>query len=297
MGNVAWIVAQFPAARLRLPVANAMAVLSLAAMSPRRPPLNPRRKLAIASWGEPRENSIFGKMTVDATALLARQAQLREQTGERITVTHLVGKAIALALRESPYLNGRIVFSRHQSRDSIDVGFLVNVGEGEDLVKAKIERADAKTVVEIARELESMVARLRAGQDEDYNKSKRLLELLPTWLIRPMAWLSGFLTSALGIAVPALGLERFPFGSCVVTNVGIFGVDEAFAPPTPWLRVPLYFLLGTIREEPVAIDGRVEIRPQLAIMATIDHRFVDGYGAAKLGNDLRRHLLDPELLA
>ena len=35
---------------------------------------------------------------------------------------------------------------------------------------------------------------------------------------------------------PGLGLEAFPFGSAVITSVGMMGLDEGFAPPTPFAR-------------------------------------------------------------
>ena len=74
---------------------------------------------------------------------------------------------------------------------------------------------------------------------------------------------------------PSLGLSAFPFGSVVVTNVGIFGLDEGFAPQTPFARVPLWVLVGAVRELPAVVDGQVVPRPQITISATIDHRFIE----------------------
>ncbi len=62
-----------------------------------------RRKLAIASWSSPSEGNIYGKLTVDATEALAYLDHLRETTGEKVTVTHLVGKAVAEALAAEPH--------------------------------------------------------------------------------------------------------------------------------------------------------------------------------------------------
>ncbi|MDP6669087.1 MAG: hypothetical protein QF492_04145, partial [Candidatus Krumholzibacteria bacterium] len=68
---------------------------------------------------------------------------------------------------------------------------MVALEEGGDLAKVKVEHADRKTVVEIAQQLADEAARLRAGKDEDFNKSKPILKLLPTWLLRPIAQLTG----------------------------------------------------------------------------------------------------------
>lgn len=246
-----------------------------------------RRKLAIATWSAPSEPNIYGKLVLDAGQVLAYVAWLRERTGEKVTVGHVVGKALALALKQAPGLNGRILFGRFVPHETIDITFLVALENGADLAKAKLVRVDEKSVADIARALRERVERLRGGRDEDWEKSKGVLRALPTWLLRPLVFVTGWLTAALGISARSLGLERFPFGSAVITNVGVFGVDEGFAPPTPFARVPVLVLVGAVSDRPAAVDGKVVVRPQLTITATLDHRFIDGAQVAVLAKLVR----------
>jgi pyruvate dehydrogenase E2 component (dihydrolipoamide acetyltransferase) len=255
-----------------------------------------RRKLAISTWREPHEPNIYSKLTVDAGPALAYLDRLRHETGEKVTITHLVGRACALALAEAPTLNGRIVWGTFRPHDTVDVCYLVALQEGKDLAKAKIERADGKSTVQIARELRERAEKLRAGEDRDFEKSKGLIRLLPTWLLRRLLGFTGWLTGALGVSFPAAGLERFPFGSCIVTSVGMFGLDEGYAPPTPFARVPLYILVGAVREQPAVVDGQVVPRPMLTITATIDHRFIDGFQGGVLARTMRAIFETPELV-
>ncbi|MDX1659911.1 MAG: 2-oxo acid dehydrogenase subunit E2, partial [Nitriliruptorales bacterium] len=95
-----------------------------------------RRKLAIATWKGPREGNIYGRIEVDATEAQAYLEHVRETSGERATITHLVGKAVAEALRVEPSLNGTIRFGRFVPHDSVDVTFLVSMPDGSDLGKA-----------------------------------------------------------------------------------------------------------------------------------------------------------------
>jgi pyruvate/2-oxoglutarate dehydrogenase complex dihydrolipoamide acyltransferase (E2) component len=252
-----------------------------------------RRKLAIVSWAAPREGNIYGKLTVDAESAMAFLDHLRATTGEKVTITHLVGKAVAMALARAPGLNGRILFGRYLPHTSVDVTYLVVLEEGADLAKAKVTHADQKSVVEIAAELRGRAEKLRGGKDPDFEKSKGALRVLPTFLLRPIVWLTGWLAGALGVSIPALGVERFAFGSCVITSVGMFGLDEGFAPPTPFARVPLYLLVGAVKPAPVVVDGQVVVRRQLTLTATLDHRFVDGAEAARLAKILRGILENP----
>jgi pyruvate dehydrogenase E2 component (dihydrolipoamide acetyltransferase) len=252
-----------------------------------------RRKMAIAAWGPPHEGNIYGKVTVDATNALRYLDEVQERTGEKVTVTHLVGKALASALEAEPTINGRIRFGRFVPHDQVSIAFLVSMPDGSDLMKAKVDDVDAKTPADIARDLREQAERLRAGTDDDYNKSMGVVRKLPTQLLRPLLWLTGWLASSLGINAKPLGVTKFPFGSAVVTSVGMFGLDEAWVPPTPFARVPLYVLIGAIGDKAVVEDGELVSRPMLTVTATIDHRFIDGFQGGVLARAFRDAFEDP----
>lgn len=252
-----------------------------------------RRKLSIATWRPSRAGNIYGKLTVDATEALAYLEDVRERTGERVTVTHLVGRAVAQALAIEPSLNGRIRFGKYIPHDSVDITYLVAMEDGSDLAKAKVADADKKSLSQIAQELREQANRLREGRDEDWEKSKGAIKLLPTWLLRPLLWLTGFISSSLGWNAPALGVTKYAFGSAIVTSVGMFGLDEGYVPPTPFARVPLYVLIGAVRDRATVVDGDVVVRPLLTITATIDHRFIDGFQGGVLAQAVRQVFEDP----
>lgn len=255
--------------------------------------MSARRKLAIASWSDPREGNIYGKLTVDATEALAYLEHLKQTTGEKVTITHLVGKAVGEALKKAPTLNGYLRFGSYVPHETVDVAYLVALEEGANLAKAKVCEIDKKSVADIARELRELAQKLHKGEDEQFQKSQGPIQLLPTWLIRPLVWLTGWLTASLGISMPAFGLEAFPFGACIITNVGMFGLDEGYAPPTPFARVPVYVLVGAIREAPAVLDGQVVVRKQLTLNATIDHRFIDGFQGGILAKVVREVFANP----
>ncbi|MEZ4322910.1 MAG: 2-oxo acid dehydrogenase subunit E2 [Myxococcota bacterium] len=253
-----------------------------------------RQKLAIASWKAPQEGNIYGKLTVDATEALAYLDWVREQTGEKVTITHLVGKAVAQALSHAPKLNGVIRFGSFVPRTSVDIAFLVALEEGRNLAKAKVCDYDQKSVADVAKELRELAEKLYRGEDENFNKSMGPLKFLPTWIIRPLVKTMGYLSSVLGLSIPALGVESYPFGSCIITNVGVFGLDEGYVPPTPFAHVPVYVLIGALRPAPwVNEAGELEVRPQLTITATIDHRYMDGAQGGVLAKHVRSVFANP----
>lgn len=255
-----------------------------------------RRKLAIVSWSAPREGNIYGKLDLDVEEVQRYIAHHREVSGEKVTLTHFVGKCVAMALAKAPGLNGVIRFGSYVQKQTVDVSYLVALEEGKNLAKAKICDFDKKSVVEAAAELRELAQKLYGGKDDNFNKSMGPVKLLPTWLLRPIVTWMGYLTGIWGLSIPALGLEAYPFGSCMVTNVGVFGLDEGFAPPTPYAHVPVLVLIGAVRDAPDVQDGELVVRKKMTLTATIDHRFMDGAQGGVLAKEVRRLFANPWLL-
>jgi 2-oxoglutarate dehydrogenase E2 component (dihydrolipoamide succinyltransferase) len=88
-----------------------------------------------------------------------------------------------------------------------------------------------------------------------------------------------------------LALEELQGGTFTITNGGIFGSMLS----TPILNPPQVGILGmhNIVERPVAIHGRVEIRPMMYVALTYDHRIVDGSEAVRFLVTVKGMLEDP----
>lgn len=83
------------------------------------------RRIAAAIWSAPNDPQIYGSLEIDATRALAFMDELRAH-GQRVTATHLVGRARARALSAVPDLNVRIVGSEALPRSSIDLFFITS---------------------------------------------------------------------------------------------------------------------------------------------------------------------------
>ena len=253
-----------------------------------------RRKIAIATWRAPREGRLYARMAVDATAVMAHCALLREQTGVRLSPGAVVGVAFQRAVQEVPAFHHRVAFGRLVRFDSYDVAFAVDIEGGADLAPVKVRDVDTKTLVDVGRELEKGAARLRARQDRDYKTTSGIARVVPWFLLRPLMMVASLLNG--GIGVRAFGQPAHPLGCLMVTNIGSFGLDEGYVAQVPLARTPLYVCVGAVKDAPMAVDGQVVVRPQLVLTATADHRIVDGAHAAQLATLVRRYLADPALL-
>ena len=81
-------------------------------------------------------------------------------------------------------------------------------------------------------------------------------------------------------------------GTFSITNGGVFGSLLS----TPILNYPQSAILGLhkIEDRPVAINGKVEIRPMMYVALTYDHRIIDGKEAVSFLVKIKELVEDPE---
>ena len=250
------------------------------------------RKIASAMWGPPDDPQVYGMLEFDATPMRAYIERARA-AGHRVTPTHFVGRALAVALHEVPDFNVRVVGGRVIPRETVDVFFIAAVEGGRELSGVKVERTDEKSVLEVARELSERAGRMKQGDDPEFAKTKKNIAGMPRRLLRPSMKLSAYIAGDRNRGIKALGVKASPFGSAMVTSIGMFGIPQGFAPLARFYRVPLLVLVGEITDRPVAIEGRVEVRPMLPLTATIDHRYADGWHISQLLKPFKAYLADP----
>ncbi len=251
------------------------------------------RHIANAMWGPPDDPQIYGALDVDAAAPLAFIERARA-AGHHVTATHLVGRALAHALVEVPDLNVRIRGMRAYPRSSVDVFFITAVSGGHDLSGVKVEAVDTHSVYDVAVELGRRARRMKSGDDREFARSKQVMDRLPRRVLRAALRATSFVTSTLQLDVAPLALHRNPFGSAMVTSVGMFGLPQGFAPLAWMYDVPLLVLVGEITERAVVVDHQVVVRSVLPITATIDHRYVDGWHVSRLMRAFKAYLAAPD---
>jgi 2-oxoglutarate dehydrogenase E2 component (dihydrolipoamide succinyltransferase) len=83
-------------------------------------------------------------------------------------------------------------------------------------------------------------------------------------------------------------------GSFTITNGGIYGSLMS----TPILNPPQSGILGMhkIQDRPMAIGGKIEIRPMMYIALSYDHRIVDGKEAVSFLVRVKESVEDPRRL-
>ena len=91
-----------------------------------------------------------------------------------------------------------------------------------------------------------------------------------------------------------LTIEEMTGGTFTITNGGVFGSLMS----TPIINIPQSAILGMhkIQDRPMAINGKVEIRPMMYLALSYDHRVIDGRESVGFLVRVKELLENPELL-
>ncbi|TET45328.1 MAG: 2-oxo acid dehydrogenase subunit E2 [Dehalococcoidia bacterium] len=198
----------------------------------------------------------MGEIDMGEIVRLRNNLVAQESTlGTRITYTDILVFAIARILRDHPKINASIVDKEIKVWEDINMGVATALEDG--LIVPVVKHADRKSLVEISKEIKTLVEKARENK------------------------LSG---------------DEISGGTFTLTNLGALGSGWTFEtaiinqPESAILRV------GAITDRAVVRDGQIVARPIMTYSLTYDHRAIDGAVAARFSTSLVSALESPTLL-
>jgi pyruvate dehydrogenase E2 component (dihydrolipoamide acetyltransferase) len=196
--------------------------------------------------------------TIDMTAALAwlRTQNEKRAVTERLLPAVLLLKAVALALRDVPELNGYWIDGGFRKGAGVHVGAAISL-RGGGLIAPALHDADKTDLTTLMRKLQDLVARARAG-------SLKSSELADTTI--------------------------------TVTNLGDQGVEAAFGIIYPPQVALVGFGRIADRPWAGAGTDKIEVRPLLTATLSADHRASDGHRGGVFLTAVNRLLQTPATL-
>jgi len=91
-----------------------------------------------------------------------------------------------------------------------------------------------------------------------------------------------------------IGMDELTGGTFTITNGGVFGSMLS----TPILNPPQSAILGmhNILERPIAVNGKVEIRPMMYLALSYDHRVIDGRDSVGFLKTVKEYIENPHAM-
>jgi len=203
--------------------------------------------------------------------------------GAKLTLTPILARTLALALREHPVMNRMYRGARVIQPGTIDIGVSVGVEAARFAPVAVIKEADTKSLTEIAEELAAESKRIRETLHDELANVRRLARWFPFPRLRRR--LLGYLLRRDWVARQAAGTFQ-------ITNFGGLGVECGMTPVT---AVQLLGV-GTVKRRPVAVGDAVEVRQTSFLTFHLDHRNVDGIVMGRFWRTFEGYLAEPDRL-
>jgi 2-oxoglutarate dehydrogenase E2 component (dihydrolipoamide succinyltransferase) len=179
--------------------------------------------------------------------------KFKEKHGTGLGLMSFFTKAVCIALREFPAVNGMIDGEEIVFHDYCDIGIAVSAPKG--LMVPVMRNAEKLSMAEIESQVMLLATRARDGK---------------------------------------ITVDEMTGGTFTITNGGVFGSMLS----TPILNPPQSAILGmhNIVERPVAVNGKVEIRPIMYVALSYDHRIIDGRESVSFLVKVKQMLENPALL-
>ena len=255
--------------------------------------ISPWRKIALSTWRNQEEASIYGWLDLEASGIIKVMNDFKLE-GKKMSPTTIAAKATAVAISKFSRVNGLIRLGRIYERRDVDIFLQVAPdNSGDNLTGMVIRKCDTKSLEEISDEIRDRVAKIRSGEKDDFSKTTKMLNRMPSFMIGLILRFMCFLNYTLNVWSPILGSPRDAFGSAMVTSVGMLGLQRGFAPLMPFYRCPIIIAIGKLEQKAIVKGGEIVIEDVLPVSATFDHRLVDGVGASHLLKGLKEYISEP----
>lgn len=220
------------------------------------------------------DNKVAMLSEIDMTQCVRLRARIGESQGVKPSYTAFVTRAVSLMLKKHPYANRMTLewpfFKRIIQLENIHVTVAVERDEPgiEQAVYAgTIRNTDTLDLVGLTTELQHL-AKAEGPHGDRWALLQRVVKSLPAPLARTVLKFPRLL--------PSLWVEHRG-GSVMVSSPAKYGVDMLVG-NWPW---PIGFSFGMVKERPIAVDGKVEIRPTMMLIMSFDRRLMGGAPAAR----------------
>jgi hypothetical protein len=223
------------------------------------------RKIAIGSWWNAGDPSVYGLVELDMTESMAYIEKIKKEKNIGLTPTHLVGKALAICMHQRPEVNAIMIRHNIYYRKHVDIFFQVNI-EGDDsgdknkkaeLSGVTLRKLEQKSIFQIADELRHKANKLKKFQEGELMEVRSTMKLIPNFLMKYVLLGTSFLNFDLGLPMHLFGVPKDPFGAAMVTSVGSMGIDWGLAPLVPYSRSPILLAVGAVKIQVNLIVSKV----------------------------------------
>jgi len=242
--------------------------------------------------------NVYINTKIDVTELVKYLEKLRKKDEYKsITFFHLFCTAIGKTAYNRPLMNRFIVNKRFYDRKDVKISF---VAKKEFTDKAE-ESMQVLTIKEnddlfsISEQTRKSVHKLRSSQEHGVDKLMVLLGKMPKWL-RSILWGIIKFGDNHDLLPTSLTKDLLYYSTVIVANLGSIDCGSIYHHLTDFGTNSVFMVIGQIKDEVVAMDGKPTVRKMCEFGLNIDERIADGFYFIKTLKLFEYILQNPHLL-
>ena len=249
--------------------------------------------------------SLSMKLPIPLTKLLKYVDDKRTETETDVNMSLVVAKAVAMALRDTPEMNGYTMYDGFYPTDttSVDVSVSVELAD-RSMFMHKVLDAERKPVDYIAEEVSKLKEK---HTSKSYTQSvevsdvfKTISKLFPKFYAFVFERFTRFLGERLGLSVAWLGIKSFPLGVCCVISLparkGETDVESTFTPDFSLTSTPIFVTMGGVSMKTEMDEQQIKLAPITNVNIIMNSRLGSFSLQRYFCSRLQQYLTNPSLI-
>ncbi|MDD4187705.1 MAG: 2-oxo acid dehydrogenase subunit E2 [Bacilli bacterium] len=241
------------------------------------------------------DSDVYINLKIDVTKLVKYYEKINKK--DKITYFHLFFTALGKTVFNRPLLNRFVINKKYYDRNDVVISFVAKHEFTDDAEESfsviTIEPNDNifSLKEKVSGQIKDIRSRKLNNADEFMDKIGKLPKFIKSIIVRIVRFVDNH-----DLIPASLTGDSIYHSSVLVSNLGSIGCGAVYHNLTDFGTNSILITIGEIKDEPVVINGKVEIRKTCEFGANIDERIADGFYFAKSLKLFKHILQNPELL-
>ncbi len=244
------------------------------------------------------DSDVYINQKIDVTNLVEYYNKINKQNPDtKYTYFHMFCTAFGKTVYNRPLLNRFVINKKYYDRNDITISFVAKrefTDESEENFSViKVEKND--NIHTLKTKISGQVQSIRSSKLNNADKFMDLIGKLPKFIKSIITYIIKFADNH-DLIPASLTKDSIYHTSVIVSNLGSIKCGAIYHNLTDFGTNSILVTMGEIKDEPVVIDGKVEVRKMCEFGVNLDERIADGFYFVKSLKVFEHILQNPELL-
>ncbi|MDD2505131.1 MAG: 2-oxo acid dehydrogenase subunit E2 [Bacilli bacterium] len=244
------------------------------------------------------DSDVYINQKIDVTELVKYYDKLKKDNPDiKYTYFHMFCTAFGKTVYNRPLLNRFVINKKYYDRKDITISFVAKrefTDESEENFSViKVEKND--NIHTLRDKISGQVKNIRSSKLNNADKFMEIIGKLPKFFKSIITFIIKFADNH-DLLPESLTKDSIYHTSVIVSNLGSINCGAIYHNLTDFGTNSILITMGEIKDEPIVINGKVEIRKMCEFGVNLDERIADGFYFVKSLKVFEHILQNPKLL-